>query len=108
MTATLPTITPATLAQALGQQPQAVMVDVREGPELAQLPLTGLRARHIPLGQLPQHLQTLPTDQPIYLFCQAAMRSSMAQAYLQQQGFTQAINVTGGALAWAAYVRSSS
>ena len=101
----VPTITVAALAQRLPQQPTAQLVDVREAPELRQLPLHGLTALHIPLGQLPQQLHLLQPDQPLYLFCQAGIRSGLAQAYLRQHGFPHATNVLGGALAWAALVQ---
>lgn len=75
----------------------AVLVDVREDSEwaLGRAP----RARHIPLGELTSRLDELPQERPIIVTCRSGGRSARAVAFLLDQGY-DAINLTGGMLAW--------
>lgn len=85
-------------AQRQLHQDNALLVDVREDDEWQAGHVAG--AQHIPLGNLADHLDSLPHDRPLLLFCRSGGRSSRATTFLQQQGFTNASNVTGGVLAW--------
>lgn len=76
----------------------AVLVDVREAHEWRAGRARG--ARHIPLKQLPDHLDQLPRAAPIYLICATGNRSRTAAGYLQKAGFARPINVRGGTAAW--------
>lgn len=77
---------------------RAVLVDVREPHEWRTGHAPG--ARHVPLRQLPDELESLPRNAPLYLICRSGNRSHTAAAYLKQAGFEQPINVKGGMLAW--------
>ncbi len=79
---------------------KAHLIDVREPAEWREGHIAG--ATHIPLGDLAQRLETLPRDQPLLLFCRSGNRSGRATKLLQQHGFTQARNVSGGVIAWSA------
>jgi rhodanese-related sulfurtransferase len=81
-----------------GQAPDAVLVDVREPHEWRAGRARG--ARHIPLAQLPQQLESLSRQAPVYLICRSGNRSHTAAAYLKKAGFERPINVRGGMLAW--------
>jgi rhodanese-related sulfurtransferase len=81
-----------------GSPADAVLVDVREPHEWRAGRARG--ARHIPLGQLPQQLESLPRQAPVYLICRSGNRSHTAAAYLKKAGFERPINVRGGMLAW--------
>lgn len=85
-------------ADALANEPEAVLVDVREPEEWSQGRARG--ARHIPLRQLPDHLDALPRAAPVYLICRSGSRSATAAAYLRQAGFERPVNVSGGMIAW--------
>jgi rhodanese-related sulfurtransferase len=76
----------------------AVLVDVREPHEwrAGHAP----NARHIPLQQLPEHLDALPRSAPVYLICRSGNRSHTAAAFLQRNGFERPVNVRGGIIAW--------
>lgn len=78
-------------------QPPFVL-DVREGweNEMCQIPGNSL----IPLAALPNRLAELPKDRPVVVHCHHGGRSARAVAFLQQQGFTQVFNLTGGIHAW--------
>lgn len=74
------------------------ILDVRETweNELCSLPGSKL----IPLTKLPEHIGELPKDRVIVVHCHHGGRSAKAVAFLQQQGFTQVFNLTGGIHAW--------
>lgn len=58
-------------------------------------------ARHIPLGDLPEALAGLPAG-PFVVQCQSGARSAIATSLLHRAGRTDAVNLTGGYLAWRA------
>ena len=83
---------------ALRDDPEAVLVDVREPDEWQAGHVAG--ARHIPMGELPSQLSSLQRDAPIYLICRSGTRSHKAATFLARAGFTRPTNVKGGMLAW--------
>jgi rhodanese-related sulfurtransferase len=48
---------------------------------------------------VPDHLADFPTDRPVYVVCRSGARSANACGFLRASG-VDAINVTGGTLAW--------
>ena len=56
-------------------------------------------ARHIPLGELADHLGDLPAG-PFGVQCQSGARSAIATSLLHRLGRTDAINLEGGYAAW--------
>lgn len=80
----------------------ALVVDVREPDEYAAGHVAG--ARHIPLGSLPERLEEIPQDAPVYLVCASGGRSLQATDFLRQAG-VEAYSVVGGTTAWAAQHR---
>ena len=52
-------------------------------------------AHHIPLGELPRALATLPRDRPIAVYCQRGTRSAVASSLLSAAGI-EAVNVPAG------------
>ena len=85
-------------ADGLATEPGAVLIDVREPHEWRAGHARG--ARHIPLAQLPDSLDELPREAPIYLICATGNRSRTAAAFLQKGGFSKPVNVRGGTVAW--------
>ena len=76
------------------------LVDVREvhefNAELGHAAGTIL----VPLGSVPANVDDWnPTDE-IVLICRSGVRSGQAAAWLASQGFTRAMNMTGGMIAW--------
>jgi len=55
----------------------------------------------IPMGQIQNNLDQLSKKQPIVVICHHGIRSRRVAMYLEQQGFTEVINLTGGVDAWA-------
>jgi rhodanese-related sulfurtransferase len=81
-----------------GQNPDAVILDVREKPELAVEGVPG--SIHIPLGQLRTRLGDLPTDTEIHVLCRSGQRAFTATRILLQNGFDAKV-LSGGMLSHA-------
>jgi len=75
-----------------------VLVDVREAHEYRAG--RAASALHIPLGQLAGRAAELPRDRPIFLICATGNRSKVAAHILLNAGFSRAVNVRGGTVAW--------
>lgn len=75
------------------------VVDVREPDEFAGGHVPG--AVNIPLQSVPDNLDAFDPEKPVYLICQAGMRSERAATFLDARGF-DTVNVQGGTGAWAA------
>ncbi|MGC2487027.1 MAG: rhodanese-like domain-containing protein [Acidimicrobiales bacterium] len=75
----------------------AIMLDVRQESEwdAGHAPMASL----IPLPELPDHLDELPRDRLIICACRSGARSFRAATFLQQEGF-DAVNLSGGMMAW--------
>ena len=63
-----------------------------------------IRARNIPLDELPAKLDILEKNEPIYVICQTGRRSKEAAELLSRNGFKWVFNVTGGTEQWQADV----
>lgn len=75
-----------------------ILIDVRENDELAICRING--ALHIPMGQIPEHVDALPRDKQLIIFCHHGMRSLNVVQYLEARGIENAINMIGGIHAW--------
>lgn len=82
------------------QNPPAdfLLLDVREPFEIKIASIHG--AACIPLGDLPQRLDTLPRDFHIAVHCKSGGRSAKAVELLRSQGFSRVQNVAGGIQSW--------
>ncbi len=101
----LPEISPQALKQKFDENAPVLLLDVREQSEYDIVHLEG--ARLIPLNTLPHHVDSLPSDQEIVVYCHHGQRSFYAVAYLHQNGFTDAKNLIGGIDQWAADIDST-
>ena len=101
-TPSLPEISPQALKQKLDENEAVFLLDVREPSEYDIVHLEG--AELIPLNTLPHHVESLPSDQEIVVYCHHGTRSLYATAYLQQNGFRDTKNLTGGIDQWAAEI----
>ena len=98
----LPEISPQELKQKLDETDSVFLLDVREQSEYDIVHLED--AQLIPLNTLPQHIDRLPSDQEIVVYCHHGQRSFYATAFLHQNGYTKAKNLSGGIDQWAAEV----
>ena len=81
-----------------GTGPGAVLVDVREDYEVAEVRVPG--AVHVPLGDLAARYEELPGDRPLLVMCAAGRRSLVAAEFLRRNGYADVTNVTGGIIEW--------
>jgi rhodanese-related sulfurtransferase len=99
-TSTSKEITVAQLKNMLDQNENFLLLDVRTPAEFLQ---DGRVAQStlIPLQELEQRLNELPTDKTIVCICRSGNRSAAACDLLRSRGY-EAINVAGGIRAWKA------
>lgn len=90
-----PEISVDDLAQRLAHG--AVLIDVRRSDEHDETHLP--EAIHIPLDQLPERVEEVPAADEVFIICRSGGRSAAACEFLIERG-TNAVNVTGGMLAW--------
>lgn len=90
---------PVQQAQSMVQQ-GALLLDVREVSEFTEGHAPA--ARLIPLGELGGRLAEIAAykDKPIAVMCRSGRRSAKAVKLLQEAGYTQVSNISGGIHAW--------
>jgi rhodanese-related sulfurtransferase len=74
--------------------PGSLLLDIREPGELASGVAEG--AMLLPMDLVPHHLDELPRDRPITVYCAAGARSFGVAHWLREQGFPQAWSLSGG------------
>ena len=76
------------------------LLDVREPAERNEFNIGGT---HIPLGRIQimetEEIENWKNDEVI-VYCRSGNRSGMASLFLEQMGFNNVKNLTGGMLAW--------
>jgi len=99
-------ITPAELKRRLDAGDKLPILDVREDHELEICKLAN--TEHIPMGQLQARINELEQykGQDIIVYCRSGGRSGKCVQYMRKNGFN-AINLTGGILAWSDQVDPS-
>jgi rhodanese-related sulfurtransferase len=87
---------PAQLEAFLQEQPDAILLDVREPWEHELAALEG--STLLPLGSLPQLAEDELEEKgrPIVVYCHHGIRSMNACAYLASLGYTKLHNLSGG------------
>ena len=99
----LPEISPQELKQKLDENESVLLLlDVREQNEYDIVHIEG--ALLVPLNTLPHHIDNLPSDQEIVVYCHHGTRSLYATAYLHLNGFRDTKNLAGGIDQWAAEI----
>ncbi|MCX6049217.1 MAG: rhodanese-like domain-containing protein [Chloroflexi bacterium] len=76
-----------------------ILLDVRTPEEFVAEHLAG--AVNIPVQNLSQRLQDVPTDRPVVLMCRSGNRTKMAAQILAQAGYTNVYDL-GGLMQWKA------
>ncbi|MCS6827622.1 MAG: MBL fold metallo-hydrolase [Caldilinea sp.] len=104
-TQALPVITARELAKRLPHN-HILILDVRNKAEYAARHIVG--ARHIPLGYLPDKLETLPRDRTIVTHCATGYRSQIAASLLEAAGFENVISLNEGMECWSKFLPTES
>jgi rhodanese-related sulfurtransferase len=78
----------------------ALLVDVREPDEVAQLGFAGCEVMTIPLSQFEDRWAEVPRERDVILACAAGQRSLKATYFLMYQGYTRVMNMNTGLARW--------
>jgi adenylyltransferase/sulfurtransferase len=73
------------------------LIDVREEFEFEAANMGG---ELIPMGTIPDHMDAIRKDVPVVIHCKSGARSGNITRFLEQHGFTNVYNLTGGIFAW--------
>ena len=87
-----------TVAQALLEQGEAHMVDIRDPQSFALAHATS--AFHLTNDTIVDFMNSVEFDQPVMVMCYHGISSQGAAQYLVNQGFEQVYSVDGGFEAW--------
>ena len=93
-------IDPTELVERLAAPQPPFLLDVREPYEWDISNLEQGGAVLIPLGELEDRLDELPSDRQIVVYCRSGQRSATAVHALIASGLTDVHNLRGGVLAW--------
>lgn len=77
---------------------EITLLDVRETSEYEGGHIEG--AVNAPLSSLDANQLSYPKDEPIYVICRSGNRSAQAASRLQDAGYTEIYDVSGGMMAW--------
>lgn len=75
------------------------LIDVREPWEAEICAISG--SLNIPLAELAESLDMIPSDRPVVAVCHHGIRSADAVAWLRAKGIDEAVNLIGGIERWA-------
>lgn len=82
-----------------------LLLDVREPWEFEVCHIEG--ARLLPMHQVPSQVNALDAARETVVICHHGVRSFHVARFLERNGFTRVINLTGGVDAWAKQVDPS-
>ena len=80
----------------------ALLVDVREPDEVAQVGFAGCEVVNIPLSQFEDRWAEVPRDRDVILACAVGMRSLRATYFLMYHGYDRVMNMNPGIARWVA------
>ena len=91
-------LSPAEAKQAIVDDPEMIVLDVRTEPEHRMHRIDG--AILVPVQELPQRIGGLDPARRYVVTCEHGVRSRMACSLLVQSGFRDLRNVVGGMARW--------
>jgi rhodanese-related sulfurtransferase len=81
------------------------ILDIREPHEILISALPD--SLNIRMAEIPNKLDQIPTQMPLYVLCRSGARSMQVTQFLRAHGFDKAQNVAGGINAWAQIIDTS-
>lgn len=78
----------------------ALLVDVRENNEVAQLAYEVPNLINIPLSEFEERFQEIPKDKPVVIVCKSGGRSLRAAGFLVNHGYENVVNMQHGIEKW--------
>jgi len=91
-------ITARSAAEQLAASAPPLLIDVRTTREWRDAHIDG--AINLPLAQLAERLDTLPTDRRLLVYCASGYRSAIAVSLLRRERLPRVANLVGGLAAW--------
>ena len=73
---------------------RVTLIDVRTADEFELGAIPG--AVNLPLDDLREHLNEIPRDKPVWLYCGVGLRGYLASNILKENNFTEVCNLIGG------------
>lgn len=101
----VPGITVKEFKARLDEGEKFFLLDVRE-PHEAEISSMGANLL-IPKGVVRQRLNEIPRDIPLVVHCRTGARSGDVVRWLENEGYTNAVNLLGGINAWATKIDTS-
>lgn len=92
-------VSPNDLKQWIEQGKELVLIDVREPFEREAFNIGGI---HIPMNEVMKRMNEMKSinDIPVVVYCEKGIRSSVVIQRLEQLGFQNLYNLSGGMSAW--------
>ena len=91
---TVTSVTSDALAVRLKDNPDTIIVDVRNTNEYLSEHVIG--AINTPLDFINEHMASFPKDKPFYIHCAGGYRSMIANSVLKARGYHEMIDISGG------------
>ena len=79
----------------------ALLVDVREKDEVAELAYDVPNIINIPLSEFEERFNEIPKDKEVVMVCRSGGRSLRAAGFLVNHGYTNVVNMEHGMIRWA-------
>lgn len=79
----------------------ALLVDVREKDEVAELAYDVPNIINIPLSEFEERFNEIPQDKEVVMVCRSGARSLRAAGFLVNHGYTKVVNMEHGMIRWA-------
>lgn len=98
-------ITPRELRELMDSGKQLALIDVREQVEWDIVHIDGAKLIPKSLITSGEGLSQLPQDRTAVLYCKSGVRSAEALAVVKKAGFSDAVHLQGGIVAWAKQVQ---
>lgn len=76
-----------------------LLLDVRQPWEFDICKIEG--SELVPMSTIPEKLKTLDLDRETVVICHHGIRSRQVGRYMEQNGFSNVINLSGGVAQWA-------
>jgi adenylyltransferase/sulfurtransferase len=81
---------------------EVFLLDVREAFETEICSIGGI---NIPMNQIPQNIEKIPTNRHVVVYCHHGMRGDMIVKFLKKEfGYSNLVNLEGGIHAWALHI----
>ena len=91
-------IGPVELKQLIDEKKDFQLIDVREAHELD---ICNINGDHIPLNEIPHHVDKIDREKQVVIYCRSGSRSGNIIRWLEQNhAFENLYNLKGGILAW--------